>query len=200
MLSLVKVNLNNAQEIEETYYWQGLVLQAQGKPEQAASSFRRALAYNPNYDEARAALANTQLGNCMASFPVQHIQASGILQRNRRIARSTLTVMIAFAAAKLISLLQTLIIAQAFGVGSELDAYVAANRIPELIVVLISGGALTHAFIPVFSGYLAQGKVDAAWQLSSNLINTIFTLCVDLERSRLFHGAMVCEPGSRARL
>ncbi len=56
VLSLVKVNLNNAEEIEETYYWQGLVLQAQGKPGQAASSFRRALAYNPNYDEARAAL------------------------------------------------------------------------------------------------------------------------------------------------
>jgi len=57
VLSLVKVNLNNAEEIEETYYWQGLVLQAQDKPGQAASSFRRALAYNPNYDEARAALA-----------------------------------------------------------------------------------------------------------------------------------------------
>ena len=104
----------------------------------------------------------------------------GVLQRNRRIARSTLIVMVAFAAAKLISLLQTLIIAQVFGVGVELDAYVAANRIPELIVVLISGGALTHAFIPVFSGYLAQGDVDAAWQLSSNLINTIFTLALIL--------------------
>ncbi len=103
-----------------------------------------------------------------------------LLQRNRKIARSTLTVMIAFGAAKLISLLQTLIIARAFGVGSELDAYVAANRIPELIVVLISGGALTHAFIPVFSGYLARGDVDAAWRLSSNLINTIFTLALIL--------------------
>ena len=98
------------------------------------------------------------------------------LQRNRRIARSTLTVMIAFAAAKLISLVQTLIIAQAFGVGRELDAYVAANRIPELIVILISGGALTHAFIPIFSGFLARGDLDAAWKLSSNLITTIFLL------------------------
>lgn len=99
-------------------------------------------------------------------------------QRNRRIARSTLTVMIAFAAAKLISLGQTLIIAQAFGVGSELDAYVAANRIPELIVILISGGALTHAFIPIFSGFLAKGDLDAAWKLSSNLITTIFLLAL----------------------
>ena len=101
-------------------------------------------------------------------------------QRNRRIVRSTLTVMIAFAAAKLISLVQTLIIAQVFGVGSELDAYVAANRIPELIVILISGGALTHAFIPVFSGFLATGDLEAAWQLSSNLISAIFTLALGL--------------------
>ncbi|MCY4147399.1 MAG: hypothetical protein OXF90_13135, partial [Chloroflexi bacterium] len=98
--------------------------------------------------------------------------------RNRRIARSTATVMLAFATAKLISLAQTLIIAQVFGVGSELDAYVAANRIPELIVILISGGALTHAFIPIFSGMLAKGRQAEAWRLSSNLINTIFTLAL----------------------
>ncbi|MDE2637399.1 MAG: murein biosynthesis integral membrane protein MurJ [Chloroflexota bacterium] len=103
---------------------------------------------------------------------------ASLLQRNRRIARSTLTVMIAFAIAKLISLAQTLIIAQVFGVGPELDAYVAANRIPELIVILISGGALTHAFIPIFSAFLARGDLDAAWNLSSNLISTIFMLAL----------------------
>ena len=96
----------------------------------------------------------------------------------RQIARSTLTVMLAFAAAKLISLLQTLIIAQAFGVGRDLDAYVAANRIPELIVILISGGALTHAFIPVFGGFLAQGKLESAWRLSSHIINTILLVAL----------------------
>lgn len=101
-------------------------------------------------------------------------------KRNQQIARSTLTVMIAFAIAKVISLLQTFIIAQAFGVGSELDAYVAANRIPELIVILISGGALTHAFIPIFSGFLAKGETDEAWQLSSHLINTIFFVAFTL--------------------
>ena len=111
----------------------------------------------------------------MAAQSKDHLS---LRQRNRRIARSTLTVMIAFATAKLISLVQTLIIAQAFGVGSDLDAYVAANRIPELIVILISGGALTHAFIPVFSGFLAKGDLDAAWKLSSNLINFIFSLAL----------------------
>ncbi len=103
---------------------------------------------------------------------------SNTAERNRQIAKSTLIVMIAFSAAKVISLLQTLIIAQVFGIGSELDAYVAANRIPELIVILISGGALTHAFIPVFSGMLAKGDSSSAWELSSNLINTIFAFAL----------------------
>ncbi len=97
-------------------------------------------------------------------------------QHVRHLARSTFMVMLAFLAAKIISLVQTLIIAQAFGVGRDLDAYVAANRIPELIVILISGGALTHAFIPVFSGFLAKGDLESAWRLSSHLINSIFTL------------------------
>ncbi len=95
-----------------------------------------------------------------------------------RIVRSTLTVMIAFALAKVISLAQTLIIAGAFGVGRDYDAFVAANHIPELIVILISGGALTHAFIPVFSGFLAKGDLESAWNLSSNLINVIFCLAL----------------------
>ena len=56
VMSLVQINLNNAEEIEETYYWQGRVLEAQGKPEQAAAAFRRALRFNPNDEEARQAL------------------------------------------------------------------------------------------------------------------------------------------------
>ena len=58
VLSLAKFNQNSARELEETYYWQGRVYQAQGKRQQASSAFRQALAYNPNYDAARQALEN----------------------------------------------------------------------------------------------------------------------------------------------
>ena len=58
VLSLVQINLTNAKELEETYYWQGRVREAQGQPEQAAVSYRRALGYNPNFAEARTALDN----------------------------------------------------------------------------------------------------------------------------------------------
>jgi len=57
VMSLVRINQNNARELEETYYWQGMVQEAGGKPQAAAASYRRALAYNPNFDAARQALS-----------------------------------------------------------------------------------------------------------------------------------------------
>ncbi|MEM6282245.1 MAG: murein biosynthesis integral membrane protein MurJ [Chloroflexota bacterium] len=90
-----------------------------------------------------------------------------------RIARSTTILVIAFATAKAISLVQTFIIAGAFGVGSEFDTYVTANRIPEQIVRLLAGGALGYAFIPIFSGLLAKGDTNHAWQLASKVMSLI---------------------------
>lgn len=96
-------------------------------------------------------------------------------KRNRQIARSTLVVMIAFGVAKIISLAQTVIIANVFGVGREWDTFVTANSIPELIFTLIAGGALAHAFIPIFSGFLARDDMDGAWRTTSHVLNTVFT-------------------------
>src|SRR5690606_5808487 len=94
--------------------------------------------------------------------------------RNRKIARSTLIVMIAFGVAKAISLLQTVVIAQVFGLSQEWDAFVVANSIPELIFTLIAGGALAHAFIPIFSSFLARDDQQGAWRTATHVINTIF--------------------------
>ncbi len=91
-------------------------------------------------------------------------------------ARNTLILMAAFATAKAISLAQTFIIASVFGVGDEWDAFVTANRIPEQIVLLIGGGALSYAFIPIFSSFLARGERSGAWELASSVINTVFTV------------------------
>lgn len=91
-----------------------------------------------------------------------------------KLAQSTLIVMIAFGVAKAISLVQTIIIADVFGVGREWDAYVTANRIPEQIFNLIAGGVLAHAFIPIFSGFLAKDDRPGAWRIASHVINTAF--------------------------
>ena len=57
VMSLVRINQNNARELEETYYWQGRVQEARGNPQGAAASYRRALAYNRHFVAARQALA-----------------------------------------------------------------------------------------------------------------------------------------------
>jgi hypothetical protein len=57
VMALVNANLNNGGDyIEETYYWQGRVLEAQGDAANAAQSFRRALQHNPRYAAAQNAL------------------------------------------------------------------------------------------------------------------------------------------------
>ncbi|MDQ7026602.1 MAG: tetratricopeptide repeat protein [Anaerolineae bacterium] len=56
VISLAQSNLNQAEELEESYYWRGMALAAQGNNGDAASNFRSALRYNSNYDAAREAL------------------------------------------------------------------------------------------------------------------------------------------------
>jgi len=56
VLRWAQINLTNAPELEEMYYWRGRVYQAQDKPEQARSEYNRALAYNSNFQPARNAI------------------------------------------------------------------------------------------------------------------------------------------------
>lgn len=57
VIALVNVNLTNgAQYVEETYYWQGKVLQARGDLAGARQAFSQALRRNYRYEEARLAL------------------------------------------------------------------------------------------------------------------------------------------------
>jgi len=92
----------------------------------------------------------------------------------RGLARSTLIVMVAFGVAKVISLVQTIIIAEVFGVGQQWDSYVTANRIPEQIFNLIAGGVLGLAFLPLFTGLVARNERELAWRFASRVLNTAF--------------------------
>ncbi|MBI5666575.1 MAG: tetratricopeptide repeat protein [Chloroflexi bacterium] len=62
VLALVKANLNNGGEyVEETHYWNGRVLEAQGQKQQASAAFRQALAHNPRFTAAKDALDKLNL-------------------------------------------------------------------------------------------------------------------------------------------
>lgn len=90
------------------------------------------------------------------------------------IARSTLIIAVFFGLEKVLGFVRQVLIARQFGLSRELDAFNAANNLPELIFVLISGGALAMAFIPVLSEYLEKGGRPAAWDLFSRIANLVF--------------------------
>ncbi len=98
----------------------------------------------------------------------------------QRIIRSGLVVIFGFLFTKLISLGQAFIIADEFGLGSDYDAYTAANLIPEQIIKFLAIGALSVAFIPVFSGLLNRNDSAGAWRLASMVFNTLFVITFTL--------------------
>ena len=106
--------------------------------------------------------------NLLADQPAASPQpVSGL---GRSILRNFSVVMIAFVLSRVLGLLRDVVIAARFD-QTERDAYYAAFRIPDTIFLLVVGGAVSSAFIPVFSAQRAQGKDAAAWRLASTLIN-----------------------------
>jgi putative peptidoglycan lipid II flippase len=62
-------------------------------------------------------------------------------------------------------------VAQVFGRTAQTDAFFAAFAIPDLMYYILVGGALSAAFIPVFTSYLARDQEEEAWYVASTFIN-----------------------------
>jgi putative peptidoglycan lipid II flippase len=89
---------------------------------------------------------------------------------NRQIASATAVVVVGFLASGLLGIVRSAVIAATFGTSVASDAFLAAQRIPELIFVLIAGGALGSSFIPVFTRNLRADDQRGAWKLASAVI------------------------------
>ena len=94
--------------------------------------------------------------------------------RMSRFAKSTLIVAVFFGLEKVLGFVRQIIIARQFGLSPELDAFNAANNLPDLLFALISGGALGIAFIPVLSETMQKQDRQAAWDLFSRIANLMF--------------------------
>ncbi len=92
------------------------------------------------------------------------------------IARAAGIVMTAFLLSKGLGLVREMVISARFGTSSDLDAYIAAFRLPDMVFQLIAGGALASAFIPTVSTYLTQGDDESAWDLFSAIATWVLLL------------------------
>ena len=92
---------------------------------------------------------------------------------NRQIARSASKVMVALLLSNIVNLVSLMLIATTFGTQSDMDAFLAANRVSETLFLLMAGGALGSAFIPTFTALLTKGERNPAWRLASALGNLV---------------------------
>jgi putative peptidoglycan lipid II flippase len=72
----------------------------------------------------------------------------------RAVARAAAVVGAATLASRVLGFVRDLVIARAFGAGPVTDAFFVAFRLPNLLRRLVAEGALSSAFIPVFTEYV----------------------------------------------
>src|SRR6185295_16474483 len=98
--------------------------------------------------------------------------------KTAHLVRSTGILMVAFLINKGLGVGRQIVIAHTFGTSGDYDAFVAAFRLPDILFMLISGGALATAFIPILSErlILRPGDDPDGWRLTSAILNTILLL------------------------
>jgi putative peptidoglycan lipid II flippase len=102
---------------------------------------------------------------------IEPAQDTGMIQRVK-VARASSLISGALMLSSVLGLLQTFLFTYVFGGGTDSDAYLQAYLIPNLIYTVVAGGALSSAFIPVFTSYSIGRKDEkAAWHIASSSLN-----------------------------
>ena len=93
-----------------------------------------------------------------------------------RLARSAGLTGAATLASRILGLVRDQVLAALFGAGNDMDAFIVAFRIPNLMRDLFAEGAMSAAFVPTFTRHLTrQGKADA-WRLGNNVVNALLII------------------------
>ncbi len=93
-----------------------------------------------------------------------------LLTKKQSSVRSAAIVLMAMVfVSRILGLVRDRLLAARFS-PDELGVYLAAFRMPNFLFELLVMGALTSAFIPVYTKYVAKGKQDEAWRISNTLI------------------------------
>jgi putative peptidoglycan lipid II flippase len=96
-------------------------------------------------------------------------------ERETRVAQAALITTTLILLARILGFLREIVIAKLFGATRLVDIYVAAFTIPDILFFLLSGGALSSAFVPVYTQYLTAKNREEARRMLSSLL-TILTI------------------------
>lgn len=94
---------------------------------------------------------------------------------NSRVISAAIILGTASLVSRFVGLARERVLTTTFGAGDVFDAFVVAFRVPDLIFNLIVLGALSAAFIPIFTEKLVQGKKGEkqAFDFATSVLNAI---------------------------
>jgi putative peptidoglycan lipid II flippase len=114
----------------------------------------------------------------------KNIFKNGLILFSRRqtnILSAAMVIMLTYAASMILGIFRERLLVSYFFAccRSSLDAYYAAFRLPDLVFQIVAIGALSAAFLPVFSNLLVKDEQEA-YRLASAVINylLLFFLCL----------------------
>lgn len=96
-------------------------------------------------------------------------------QTKKTVTKAAGIMMAAILLSRVSGLIRDMVIAHKFGAGKLVDAYTVAFNLPDLIWFLLSIGAISGAFIPVFSEHWTKNEKDEAWKVF-NITGTFICL------------------------
>lgn len=98
-----------------------------------------------------------------------------IMSEKRNIAQAAGVLGFATIISRILGMLRDMVASRLFGAGFAMDAFIAAYLIPNMLRRFFAEGALTSAFVPIFSEYYTKQGEEEARELA-NVCFTVLTM------------------------
>lgn len=93
-----------------------------------------------------------------------------LLQKQTNIISAAFVIMFTIVFSQALGLIRQRLLVSIFGASNILGVYLASSKLPDFLFQLIIAGALSSAFIPVFSDFLGKERKEEAYKMASTLL------------------------------
>src|SRR3989344_4465723 len=93
-----------------------------------------------------------------------------LLQRQSNIISAAVVIMATIILSQVLGLIRQRLLVGIFWASNTLGVYLVSTKMPDFLFQLIIAGALSSAFIPIFSDLLSKNKEEHAQKLASTLL------------------------------
>jgi putative peptidoglycan lipid II flippase len=97
-------------------------------------------------------------------------------ERARKLALAAVLVASATAVSRVVGLAREVVVAGAYGAGSDYSTFVSVSAVPTTIRQLFADAAISAAFVPVLVGLLAAGEQGRARRVTGALLGFMLTV------------------------